>query len=93
VDAPSINLPSIELNLRKNETTDLDRSYQTTYWQKTEIDPNTFPKSYIEKMRHDYCFKADDETIDVDKCIENKTKIKGKIKLMITYKEGFVFKL
>jgi hypothetical protein len=91
--APSINLPGIEFNLRKNETTDLENSYTTPYWQKTEIDPNTFPKSYIDRIRHEYCFKADDETIDIDRCIQNKTKINGKVKLNITYKDGFIFKL
>ncbi len=91
-ETPTIHSPSIEFQVKKNDDTCLDTLYTTVYWQTFTIDPTLFPKSYIERVRNQYCFTPDDTTIDIDTYIENKTPITGKIKVVISYRGGYVFK-
>jgi hypothetical protein len=91
-ETPTVTIPVIEFKVNKNDDTRLDSMYTTLYWQKFTIEPTLFPNSYIERVRKQYCFIADDTTIDIDKYIKDKKSIRGKIKVVITYTGGYVFK-
>jgi hypothetical protein len=91
-ETPTVHTPIIEFKVKKNDDTCLDTLYTTVYWQTFTIDPTLFPKSYIERVRNQYCFTPDDTTIDIDTYIENKTPITGKIKVVVSYRGGYVFK-
>lgn len=89
---PTIVIPSIEFKVKKTEATSIDTVYTTMYWQPFTIDPIQFPTSYVKKVRNEYCFTPNNPAIDIDTYIQDGKQITGKIKVIITYKDGYVFK-